>query len=100
MNGNPLEPIAAADAKLMEQINGTRELAFADGAMSAKQKLLIALALDAAHGATDGVRSLAIQAKQAGASKAEVMETLRVVYFICGVGSIYTAARGLEGVFE
>jgi hypothetical protein len=81
MNKNPLEPIAAADPKLMERITGTRELTFADGA-------------------ADGVRSLAMQAKQAGASKAEVMETLRVVYFIRGVGSIYTATRGLDGVFE
>ena len=46
------------------------------------------------------MRSLALQALKAGATQAEIMETLRIAYHICGVGCIYAAARGLQGVFE
>ena len=48
----------------------------------------------------DGVRFLALQALKAGATQAEIMETLRVAYHICGVGCIFAAANGLQGVFS
>jgi alkylhydroperoxidase/carboxymuconolactone decarboxylase family protein YurZ len=57
------------------------------------------MALDASHGTVEGVRSLAQQSMQAGATKKEVMEALRVVHYISGVGSVYTAAAGLKGLF-
>lgn len=99
MSKNPLDIIKKNDEELFNSISSTRELAFKDGALSAKNKLLIAIALDAAHGAVNGVKSLAIQALNAGASKEEIMDALRVSYFISGVGSIYTAAQGLNDVF-
>lgn len=93
---NPLDPIKNNDADLFQQIEAGRALAFEDGALDKKQKLLIAVALDASHGAVNGVRSLASQAMQAGASKQEVMEALRVAAFISGAGSMYTAAEALR----
>jgi len=33
-----------------------------------------------------------------GATKEEIMETLRVVNHVCGVGSIYTAAAALQDI--
>lgn len=66
--------------------------------MPKKFKLLIALALDASLGAVQGVRALAQEATQAGATRAEIMETLRVVYHVSGVGSVYTAAQALRGL--
>ena len=56
------------------------------------------MVLDATHGAEEGVRRLAQAAINAGASKEEITESLRVGYFIDGVGCIYTASRGLNGL--
>ena len=97
---NPLDVIRDADAGLFEQMSNTRELAFQEGALSPKHKILIALAIDVVEQSEGGVRSLALQALKAGVTQDEIMETLRVAYHICGVGCIYTAARGLQGVFE
>jgi alkylhydroperoxidase/carboxymuconolactone decarboxylase family protein YurZ len=61
-----------------------------------KVKLLIAMAFDAAHGAEKGVRSLASQARKAGATNQEIAEALRVAYHLSGVGGLYSASAGLE----
>lgn len=99
MPKHPLEVIEANDHELRDEINRTRDLALTEGALSLKQKLLIALALDASHGSINGVKSLALRAMQQGATKAEIMETLRVVNYICGVGGIYTAAAALQEIW-
>ena len=59
-------------------------------------KLLIAMALDASHGAVQGVKALAQEARQAGATKEEITEALRVAQYVSGVGSIYTASPALR----
>lgn len=100
MNKHPLSVIQENDPALFGAVNGSWELAVGGGVMPAKYKLLTAMALDAAHGAANGVRALAQQALAAGATKAEVFETLRVVCHVCGAGPVYTAAAGLEGVFD
>jgi alkylhydroperoxidase/carboxymuconolactone decarboxylase family protein YurZ len=95
---NPLDIIKEFDSNLYDNVEDTRNLALEDGALSKKYKLLIALALDSSHGTEDGVRSLAVQALENGASKEEIMETIRVANFISGVGCVYTAANGLRGI--
>ena len=97
---NPLDVIREADAELFEQMSNTRGLAFQEGALSQKHKTLIALAIDVVEHSEGGVRSLALQALNAGASQAEIMEAVRVAYHICGVGCLFAAASGLQGVFE
>jgi len=57
------------------------------------------MALDASEGAVEGVKSLAEQAMEAGTTREEIIETLRVVQYICGVGSVYTAARAFKDLF-
>jgi len=57
------------------------------------------MALDAAHGTAEGVKALTEQAMKAGATKEEVMETLRVAQYISGVGSVFTAARAFQELF-
>jgi len=57
------------------------------------------MALDASHGAIQGVKALAQLAMQAGATKEEIAEALRVVQYISGVGSVYTAAHAFEELF-
>ena len=99
MPENPLKVFEDLDPKLLEIVEKTRELALSDGALPRKIKFLIAMALDASHGASDGVKSLAQEAMHAGATREEVTEALRVAQYVSGVGSVYTAARGLDGVF-
>jgi alkylhydroperoxidase/carboxymuconolactone decarboxylase family protein YurZ len=99
MPEHPLQVFDQLDPELRKAVEDIRVLALEDGAMPKKYKLLIAMALDAAHGASDGVGGLAKQAMKAGATKEEIAETLRVALFISGVGSTYTAGRALAGLF-
>lgn len=98
MNNNPLNVIKKSDLSLFEQIGNARELAFQDGKISKKNKLLIALAIDAAKHSENGIKALAIQALESGVTKDEIMETLRIVNYICGVGSMYTASAALKDI--
>ncbi|MBN1456080.1 MAG: carboxymuconolactone decarboxylase family protein [Methanomicrobia archaeon] len=99
MAENPLQIFEKLDPELLALVTETRDFALADGALPAKMKLLIALALDASNGAAEGVKALAHAALQAGATKEEITEALRVVQYVCGVGSVYTAAHALATVY-
>jgi alkylhydroperoxidase/carboxymuconolactone decarboxylase family protein YurZ len=99
MADHPLKIFEKIDPDLRKLVQSTNDFALADGALPKKFKLLIAMALDAAHGAADGVKSLADQALKAGASKEEIMEAIRVTQYVSGVGAVYTAARGLAELF-
>jgi alkylhydroperoxidase/carboxymuconolactone decarboxylase family protein YurZ len=98
MTENPMNALKGLDGKLFDLIDSARAFTFEDGALPKKTKYIIALSLDAAHGTVEGVRALARQALKCGATKEEIMEALRVANFISGAGSIYTAARALEGI--
>jgi len=99
MSMNPLSTFRDLDGELVDAIEGARKLAFHDGALSRKTKYLVALGIDASNGAEEGIRSLARQALKNGASKEEILEVLRVAYFVSGVGSIYASSRALDGLF-
>jgi alkylhydroperoxidase/carboxymuconolactone decarboxylase family protein YurZ len=99
MAEHPLKVFEKLDPKLLDLVKNTNAFALADGALPRKIKFLMAMALDAAHGAAEGVRALAEQAMKAGATKEEVVETIRVAQYISGVGSVYVAARALKELF-
>ena len=99
MPEHPLKIFETLDPDLLKLVNQTSEFALADGALSRKTKLLIAMALDAAHGAVGGVAALARMAAEAGATKEEISEALRVAQFVSGVGCVYTAAHALKDAF-
>jgi len=99
MSREPLKIFQMIDPELLKVVGNIRELALADGALPKKFKFLMAMALDASHGAVEGVRALAQAAIHAGATKEEIAETVRVAQYINGVGCVYTAARALEGLF-
>jgi alkylhydroperoxidase/carboxymuconolactone decarboxylase family protein YurZ len=100
MDRHPLEPIKELDPEFFDFVAQIRQRAFKEGALSVKTKYLIAMALDAAHGAVGGVTALARLAIKHGASQEEIMEALQVANFISGVGSVYTASFGLADVFK
>lgn len=99
MAEHPLKIFEKIDPELLKVVQNTNAFALADGALPRKIKLLIAMALDAAHGTVEGVKALAEQAMKAGATKEEIAETLRVTQYISGVGSVYVAARALRELF-
>ena len=99
MSENPLKIFEKLDPELFKLVERNNELALTDGAISKKHKLLIAMALDASRGAVQGVKALAQESKQAGATIEEITEALRVAQYICGVGSVYTAAAAFRELF-
>lgn len=96
---DPLKIFEKIDQDLLKLVTDTRKFALDEGALPKKFKLLIVMALDAAHGADQGVKSLAREVMQAGATKQEIAEALRVVLYVCGAGSVYTSAHGLKELF-
>jgi len=99
MAENPLKIIEKLDLELFKNVEATQTLALGDGALPRKVKLLMAMALDASHGTVEGVKALTLQAMKAGATKEEIMETLRVAQYISGAGCIYTAAHAFKDLF-
>ena len=98
MDEHPLATLQKLDPELMAHLQATDPLIYADGTLPRKFKLLVAMAFDAAAGAEGGVRTLANAALQAGATKEEIAETLRVAYHLTGVGAVYTASRALKEI--
>jgi len=96
MSEHPLSTLENLDPRLMNHLRETNDLIYAPGALPKKFKLLIAMAFDAAFGADQGVKSLAGSALKEGATKEEIAEALRVAYHLAGVGTLYTASRGLK----
>lgn len=99
MAENPLKIFEKLDPELLKLVDNTKGLALNDGALPRRIKLLMAMALDASQGTEEGVRSLAQQALNAGATKEEIMEAIRVAQYICGAGCVYTAASAFKGLF-
>ena len=99
MAEHPLKIFERIDSELLKLVQSTNSLALSEGALPRKFKLLMAMALDASVGATEGVRALAEQAMKAGATTQEITEAIRVAQYICGVGCVYTAARAFKDLF-
>ncbi len=93
---HPLKIYEKLDPDLLKHIENSRDFVFADGALPKKFKLLIAMAFDASYGAVNGVKSLAQQALEEGATNEEITEALRVAQYLSGIGCVYTGAQALK----
>lgn len=80
------------DPDFAQAIEKVLTSAMTPGALDHKTKLLIALALDAAHGAGQGVASIANQLRGLGTSDAEIAEALRIAYFAFGNSILATSS--------
>jgi alkylhydroperoxidase/carboxymuconolactone decarboxylase family protein YurZ len=100
MSGNPLEIFTEFDPKVLESWKKLQELTFAEGALSAKSKLLIAMAIDVEHGAMQGAIAIGKRAINLGASQEEIVEALRVAYSIGGNRALFTSALVLQALFK
>jgi alkylhydroperoxidase/carboxymuconolactone decarboxylase family protein YurZ len=98
MQDSPFKPVERLDPKLANLLEETRKFAFSEGALPRKYKLLIALALQAALLADEAIKSFARAALDAGATKEEIAEVLRVVQYINGADGVFTAAASLKDI--
>lgn len=84
------------DPEFYKVVLPVREKSRAPGALDAKTKTLISLALDTASGASQGVKNLARQARGLGASDDEIREVLRLVYSNNGNKALSAAQAAFE----
>ena len=99
MTEHPLKIYEKLDPELLKHVTNSSDFVFAEGALPRKFKLLIGMAFDASYGTVAGVKSLAQQAMDAGATKEEITEALRVAQYLSGVGCVYIAAQALKELF-
>ena len=76
MTEHPLKIYEKLDPELLKHVKNSSEFVFAEGALPRKFKLLIGMAFDASYRTVTGVKSLAQQAMDAGATKEEITEAL------------------------
>jgi alkylhydroperoxidase/carboxymuconolactone decarboxylase family protein YurZ len=100
MAERPLSTLNKIDPTMIKRLEELDEFVYGSGSIPRKIKLLIAMAFDAAHGAENGVRSLATAAMQDGATTAEIAEVLRVAYHLSWVGALYIGSIGLKDVVK
>ncbi|MGI6515115.1 MAG: carboxymuconolactone decarboxylase family protein [Syntrophomonadaceae bacterium] len=84
------------DGVFFEQVKKVIEMAMAPGALDAKTKVLIVLALDTLKGAAEGVKVLAAQARELGATDQELAEAIRLAYFVAGMDPLKTGLNAFQ----
>jgi 4-carboxymuconolactone decarboxylase len=102
-------PLALTGAsKVDEEVGGNLERVIADlyddvwkeGALSRKQKHLMALAIALAERQQGQTHKVLDKAKRAGASDAEIYETLKLVLWLRGVPTFVQGERMLAGMMN
>jgi alkylhydroperoxidase/carboxymuconolactone decarboxylase family protein YurZ len=73
-----------------------RERALRDGAIPAKYKILMTMIVDALLSHPDGVANIANRARAAGATEAEINETVEVAYLFGGTPALVTAVNAFR----
>jgi alkylhydroperoxidase/carboxymuconolactone decarboxylase family protein YurZ len=58
------------------------------------------MAIDVEHGALQGAMALGRRALKLGATEEEIIETLRVSYFVGGNRALFTSAQVLQNLFK
>ena len=79
-----LKMLGERDPEVLQSLYRYRRTIMKDGALSVKQKELIALALSSATKCDKCLTHHAEQAKAAGATNQEILETLEVVMYMVG----------------
>ena len=83
-----LGAIEQRDPQFADSYAAMRERILKDGAIPAKYKLLMGMVTDAIAAHPDGVRTLADNARAAGASEAEITEAVEVGYLYGGTAAL------------
>ena len=81
---------------LMKHVNELREEISADGVLPARSKTLMMLMGDALLGHSEGVASIARQARAAGVSDEEISETIKVAFMMGGLPALITGSNAFR----
>ena len=100
MSGNPLDAYRKFDPKVIECFKNLQDTTFSEEALSQKVKLLIAIAIDVEHGAVQGATALGQRAIKLGATREEIVEAVRVAYYVGGNRALFTSALVLQNLFK
>jgi 4-carboxymuconolactone decarboxylase len=82
---------------LLKQVAGMQQMILAEGALSAKTKILMMVLGDSLLGHSEGVNHLANRARSLGASESEIQETLAVAFLMGGLPATVTGANAFKG---
>ncbi len=91
-----VEELRKRDPEFFPVVKAVVESAMYTQALDAKTTYLVVLALDAAKNADQGVKVLAAQAREAGASEEEIKEVLRLAYYVSGMDVIKTSLNAYD----
>lgn len=89
--------IKEKDPEFFKLVIQDMDKVFEKGALDTKYKVLIALAINAVRGQSGAVSHLSRMARESGATKEELAETLRVAYFEGGILGLATGAYAFVG---
>jgi len=91
-----IETLKQLDPEFAETYVEQRNRALRDGAIPAKYKILMTMMVDALMSHPDGVANIANRARAAGATEAEIIETVEVAYLFGGTPALVTAMNAFR----
>jgi alkylhydroperoxidase/carboxymuconolactone decarboxylase family protein YurZ len=91
-----IQPLQQRDPQFVESYMTQRERILKDGAIPSKYKHLMTMLVDALQSHPDGVANIANRARSAGASEAEIQETVEVAYLFGGTPALVTAMNAFK----
>ena len=91
-----MERLEQVDPEFYRALSALRQFIGAPGALDAKTKTLISLAMDAAGSHRDGVKNLARRARSLGATDQEIMEVVRLAYSNAGTPGLVAGLAAFE----
>jgi alkylhydroperoxidase/carboxymuconolactone decarboxylase family protein YurZ len=91
-----IQTLQQRDPQFAETYLAQRERILQDGAIPAKYKILMTMIVDALLSHPDGVASIANRARAAGATEAEINETVEVAYLFGGTPALVTAVNAFH----
>jgi alkylhydroperoxidase/carboxymuconolactone decarboxylase family protein YurZ len=91
-----IQALQQRDPEFVSSYMAQRERILRDGAIPAKYKLLMTMLVDALQSHPDGVLAIANRARAAGASEAEIEETVEVTYLFGGTPALVTAMNAFR----
>ncbi len=85
-----------ADPELLHRSQEVRQFCMGEGALPARFKTLMGVFGDALLAHPAGVKALANQAREQGASEQEIAETVRMAFMWGGLPALVTAVEALR----
>ena len=82
--------------ELMQVAAGVQDYVLPDGALDHKTKTLMTMLCDALLGHDSGVTTIANRARSAGASEAEIIDTVGIAFLMGGLPALVTASNAFK----